>query len=139
RHAGPPGGGDDCGHMRATDWQQHSVRSFFAGVVRKKLGLDLRSEKVDGDRVYRIGTGEAWEVNTFSDRVGRLDPKRGEWTNYLLPRYGNIRPVFVHDRTTTVTVWIGINLGSSVIKGEPLDLSRDHIGSPLRRVSSTRF
>jgi hypothetical protein len=40
--------------MRATHWQQHSVRGFFASVVRKKLGLDLRSEKVDGDRVYRI-------------------------------------------------------------------------------------
>jgi hypothetical protein len=40
--------------MRATHWQQHSVRGFFAGVVRKRLGLDLRSEKADGDRVYRI-------------------------------------------------------------------------------------
>jgi DNA-binding MarR family transcriptional regulator len=39
--------------IRATHWQQHSVRGFFAGVVRKKLGLDLRSEKVDGNRIYR--------------------------------------------------------------------------------------
>ena len=43
--------------MRATHWQQHSVRGFFAGVVRKKLGLDLRSEKVDGNRIYRIVRG----------------------------------------------------------------------------------
>jgi Protein of unknown function (DUF3489) len=43
--------------MRATHWQQHSVRGFFAGVVRKKLGLNLRSEKVDGNRVYRIVRG----------------------------------------------------------------------------------
>jgi hypothetical protein len=41
--------------MRATQWQQHSVRGFFAGVVRKKLGLDLKSDKVNGgDRVYSI-------------------------------------------------------------------------------------
>jgi hypothetical protein len=39
----------------ATGWQQHSVRGFLAGAVRKKLGLTLLSEKPDaGARRYRI-------------------------------------------------------------------------------------
>ena len=43
--------------MQATDWQQHSVRGFLAGTVKKKLGFSLTSLKPnDGVRRYRIET-----------------------------------------------------------------------------------
>ena len=45
--------------VTATQWQQHSVRGFLAGVVRKQLGLNLVSEQTDKGRVYRIKDGNA--------------------------------------------------------------------------------
>jgi hypothetical protein len=41
--------------IEATDWRPHTVRGFFAGALKKKLGLEVTSEKAeDGERVYKI-------------------------------------------------------------------------------------
>jgi Protein of unknown function (DUF3489) len=54
-----PAGATIASLVTATQWQQHSVRGFLVGVVRKKLGLNLVSEQTDKGRVYRIKDGNA--------------------------------------------------------------------------------
>lgn len=40
--------------IKATGWQAHSVRGAISGHLKKKLGLNVLSEKIDGTRLYRI-------------------------------------------------------------------------------------
>lgn len=40
--------------MKVTGWQQHSVRGFFAGAARKRLKLNIDSQRINGERIYRI-------------------------------------------------------------------------------------
>ena len=63
-----PAGATIAAMMKATGWQQHSVRGFLAGVVRKRLKLKLGSKKVDGNRVYQIAGGDS----------GKAGPRRSK-------------------------------------------------------------
>jgi streptogramin lyase len=65
--------------------------------------------------------GEAWSGGEFTDTVQRLNAKTGQFVEYLLPRFTNIRRVFVDNSTTPVTFWAGSNHGASIVKLEPLN------------------
>jgi hypothetical protein len=59
-----PSGATIATMMSVTGWQQHSVRGFLAGVVRKRLKLKLESESSDGSRIYRINDAGVVRVGT---------------------------------------------------------------------------
>ncbi len=65
--------------------------------------------------------GEVWSGGEYSDRIQRLDPKTGTMVEYLLPKFTNVRRVFVDNSTTPVTFWVGNNHGASIVKLEPMD------------------
>ena len=63
--------------------------------------------------------GNVWAGGEFSDRVIKLNPATGQMVEYLLPRFTNVRRVFV-DKAPTPGFWVGNNHGASIVKLEPL-------------------
>src|SRR3982074_1333886 len=77
-----PAGATIAAIMTATDWQQHSVRGFLAGMLRKTLGLNLVSEVTDKGRVYRIKDGRGSGQAAVEEENCR-DPKEAQQRPHL--------------------------------------------------------
>jgi hypothetical protein len=54
--------------VKATGWQPHSVRGFFAGIIRKKLKLTFTSEAAESGRIYKV-TACAASTGSKPDKV----------------------------------------------------------------------
>ena len=68
-----PDGATIAAITKATGWQQHSARGFLAGVVRKRLGLKLTSDKAEGSRVYRIPQASDQPKRRAGTRKGKSE------------------------------------------------------------------
>ena len=121
-----PGSGPRRGMMDAQN------RLWFGENNGDRVGMfDTRTETFQEWAVPTPGTwpydvtsdkdGKVWIGGEFTDRILRLDPKTGEFVEYLLPRPTNVRRVFVDNRTTPPTFWVGNNHGASIVRLEPLE------------------
>jgi virginiamycin B lyase len=105
-------------------------RLWFAEYQGNAIGMfDPKSERISEWKVptpysapydAEAGrNGEAWTAGMSTDRVVRLDPKTGQTIEYQLPRTTNVRRVHIDDTKSPGTLWVGNNLGASIV--EPLD------------------
>src|SRR5712675_1349079 len=93
-------------------------RLWFAEFFGERVGMfDTKSEKFQEWEVpgrffapydaMADKNGNVWTAGMNADRVLRLDPKSGQFVQYPLPRYTNVRRIFVDNNTPTPTFWIG--------------------------------
>jgi virginiamycin B lyase len=105
-------------------------RIWFGEFAGERIGMfDTKTEKFQEWQVpgrffapydaMADKNGNVWTAGMNADRVLRLDPKSGQFVQYPLPRYTNVRRIFVDNNTTPPTFWVGNNHGAALIKLEP--------------------
>ena len=105
-------------------------RIWFGEFAGERIGMfDTKTEKFQEWQVpgrffapydaMADKDGYVWTAGMNADRVLRLDPKTGQFVQYPLPRYTNVRRIFVDNNTTPPTFWVGNNHGAALIKLEP--------------------
>ena len=107
-------------------------RLWFAEHMGQKIGMfDTKAERFQEWAVPTPFTNpydavadrndEVWMGGMGSDRITRLNSKSGAITEYLMPRFTNVRRVDVDNSTTPVTFWVGDNDGAAILKVEPME------------------
>jgi len=112
---------DDQGRLWFAEYAANSIGMFDPATERMK---EYRLPNAWGNPydVAPTKSGDVvWTGSMSNDYVSRLDTKTEEITEYLLPRMSNIRRVFVDETSGRPVLWIGNNLGASIVKVEPTE------------------
>lgn len=108
-------------------------RLWIGEYYGKTIGMfDTRKEKIQEWKIpipwygaYDVAVGQdgyAWTGTMTSEIILRLDPKTGEFRQYLLPRLGvNVRRVEVANSSGHSIFWVGENHQAKIARVEPLD------------------
>jgi streptogramin lyase len=120
--------GDGGGRRGKIDAQN---RVWFAQFSGNRLAMfDPHTEKIAQwemptpwtnpyDAMYDDKT-YVWTSSMSNDQIVRMNVKTGEFTEYLFPRYTNVRSVEVDKSTALSTLWVGNAHGAKVLHIEPL-------------------
>lgn len=120
--------GDGGGRRGKIDAQG---RVWFAQFSANRLAMfDPQTEKITQwemptpwtnpyDAMYDDKT-YVWTSSMSNDYIVRMNVKTGEFTQYLFPRYTNVRSVEVDKSAALSSLWVGNTHGAKVLHIEPL-------------------
>jgi len=111
---------DDQDRILVTEYRGNKV-AMFDTKTEKFTEYALPTQYSGPYRAMIDKNGEIWTGGMQTDRAIRLDPKTGQSVEYLFPSDTNMRTVFVDDKTSPVTFWVGSNHAHALVKLEPLD------------------